>query len=261
MASAKMKKLTPQVYLGSIRIDNLSFSMAIKAIEKLIILNANSYVVTPNVDHIVKLQKDEDFKKIYNQANLVLADGMPLIWASHFLKCPLIERITGSDLFPHLCEISAVKGYKIFLLGGRDGAAEGAKQNLEKKYPGIRIVDTYCPYFGFESDIHENQKIVERIKAASPDLLFVGLGAPKGEKWIYRYKDLYQAPVSLSVGVSIEFLAGMVKRAPVWMQKGGLEWAWRLMMEPQKLWKRYLVDDLAFFKLILKEKLIRDKES
>lgn len=244
-----------RIDIASVSIDNISFSKAIESIELIIGLKKNAFVLTPNVDHIVKLQHDKDFRKIYKHADLVLPDGMPLLWAAKFLNTPLIERITGADLFPELCRVSAKKGYKIFLLGGRPKAAVTAKKVLEKKYPNVNIVGTYCPYFGFENDEDENNKIIAAIERAKPDILFVGLGAPKQEKWIYKYKDVCRVPVSIGVGVSFEFIAGMVKRAPIWVRNLGMEWFWRLIMEPKKLWKRYLIDDLQFFKLIFKQKL------
>jgi len=212
-------------------------------------------VVTPNVDHIVQLQKNADLKKVYKDAALVLADGMPLLWAAKFLGTPLKEKISGSDLFPKLCEVAARKGYKLFFCGGREGAADAAKAVLEQKNLGLNVVGTYCPPFGFENDEEENNKIIAMIKDSKPDILFVGLGAPKQEKWIHKYKEKYQVPVSIGIGVSFEFIAGMVKRAPVWMQKAGLEWFWRLMMEPGRLWKRYLIDDMQFFGLVFKQKM------
>jgi N-acetylglucosaminyldiphosphoundecaprenol N-acetyl-beta-D-mannosaminyltransferase len=203
----------------------------------------------------MKLQNDAEFRQIYDNASLVLADGMPLIWASKFLGTSLKEKISGSDLFPKLCKVAAEKGYRLFFMGGRPGAALKAAEVLRDRYPDIQIVGTYSPPFGFENDREENDKIVRAIKNAKPDILFVGLGAPKQEKWIYKYRNDYQVPMSIGVGVSFEFVSGMVKRAPLWMQRVGLEWFWRLMMEPKRLWKRYLVDDPVFFWLVLKQKL------
>ncbi|WP_320040572.1 WecB/TagA/CpsF family glycosyltransferase [uncultured Desulfobacter sp.] len=241
------------VKIANININSVTFNEAISRIEKLIELKKNAYIVTPNVDHIVKLQTDELFFDIYQSASLILCDGMPLIWASKVLGTPIIERVAGSDILPSLCYCASKKKYKIFLLGGPEKAGQKAKENIEKKYPGIQIVGTYSPPFGFENDININKLIVNKIKEAEPDILFVGLGAPKQEKWIYRFKDCYNVPVSIGVGVSIEFMAGMVKRAPVFMQQMGLEWLWRLIMEPHKLWKRYLIDDIKFFYLIYQQ--------
>lgn len=238
-----------------IDIDNVSLSETLNLIFACLDKRKPAYIVTPNVDHIVKLQKDRGFRKVYNDALLALPDGMPILWAAKFLGTPLKEKISGSDLFPTLCAISADKGYKLFFLGGREGAAEKAAEVLRDKYPKIQIVGTYCPSFGFERNSLENAKIIKMIKDAATDILFVGLGAPKQEKWIFQFKDQYEAPLSLGIGVSFEFIAGLVKRAPLWMQQLGFEWLWRLLMEPGRLWKRYLIDDLKFFWLVLKCKL------
>lgn len=236
-------------------IDNVSFDEAIQKICVFIDNRKQAFVVTPNIDHIVKLKRDPEFREIYKNADLVLVDGVPILWAARFLGTPLKEKISGADLFPKLCEIAANKGYKLFFLGGRPGAALKAADVLKSKYQNIQIVGVYSPPFGFENLKDENDKIVKMIKDSGADILFVGLGAPKQEKWIYKHKDKYQVPVSVGIGVSFEFVAGVIKRAPPWMQKTGLEWFWRLMMEPARLWKRYLIDDTKFFWLVLKQKL------
>jgi N-acetylglucosaminyldiphosphoundecaprenol N-acetyl-beta-D-mannosaminyltransferase len=244
-----------KVDICNIKIDNLSMQGALKEIEHLIKGEGQrAFVVTPNVDHLVKLQKDMDFKRVYDAASLVLADGMPLIWASKFLGTPLKEKISGSDLFPKLCELAQKREYSLFFLGGRPGAAQKAAEKLRAIYKKIQIVGIYSPPFGFENDKIENDKIVSMIKNARPDILFVGLGAPKQEKWIYKHYEELNIPVSIGIGVTFEFFAGFVKRAPLWMQKAGCEWLWRLMEEPERLWKRYLIDDMKFFWLILRQK-------
>jgi N-acetylglucosaminyldiphosphoundecaprenol N-acetyl-beta-D-mannosaminyltransferase len=250
-----VKILKNKVIILNVKVGNFTTDEAIKRIEVLIKEGKPEYVVTPNVDHIVKLQNDAEFRQIYENASLVLADGMPLIWAARFLGTPLKGKISGSDLFPKLCRVAAKKGYKLFLLGGREGAALKAAEVLRDRYPDIQIVGTYSPPFGFENDNKENDKIFRMIRDPKPDILFVGLGAPKQERWIYKYRNEYKVPVSIGVGVSFEFVSGMVKRAPLWMQRGGLEWFWRLMMEPKRLWKRYLIDDPIFFWLVFKQKL------
>ncbi|MDD5679787.1 MAG: WecB/TagA/CpsF family glycosyltransferase [Candidatus Omnitrophica bacterium] len=227
---------------------------AIEKIETFIKNKKPVYVVTPNVDHIVKLQSDDKFKEIYSKASLILADGMPLMWASKFLRTPIKERVPGSDLFPEACKMANERGYKVFLLGGSPGSAQKSAEVLKKMYSEIRIAGVYSPPYGFENNADENSKIVNMIKDSRADILFVGLGAPKQEKWIYLHKNEYQVPVSIGVGASFEFISGMIKRAPRWMQKSGLEWFWRLMMEPGRLWKRYLVDDTRFFRLVFKQR-------
>ena len=244
-----------RIKIANVAIDNVDMEEAIGCIENFIHEKRPRYVVTPNVDHIVKLQNDQEFLTIYKDASLVLPDGQPLIWAANFLGTPLKEKVSGSDLFPRLCEHAANKGYRLFFLGGRPGAGERCSEVLAQKHKEIKIVGTYSPPFGFESKDEENEKILRIVGDARPDILFVGLGAPKQEKWIYNHKDDLRIPVSIGIGVTFEFMAGMVRRAPKWMQSSGLEWFWRLIMEPRKLWKRYLVDDIAFFGLILKQKL------
>lgn len=211
------------------------------------------FIVTPNVDHLVRLRKDTQFREAYGRAALRLADGMPLLWASRLLGTPLKEKISGSDLFLKLCGRAAAKGMRVFLLGGRPDAAARAGEALRRKFPALEIAGTYCPPYGFEGDAGENRKIVRLIKEAKPDILFVGLGAPKQEKWICRHNRACGVPVSIGIGCSFEFTAGLVRRAPVWMQGCGLEWFWRLLMEPGRLWKRYLVDDMLFLRLVAEQ--------
>ena len=243
------------VYIKGVRIDNVTFGEAVSIIKKFIEERRPRYVVTPNVDHIIIAQRDGEFKKIYDEASLVLADGMPILWAAKFLGRPLKEKISGSDFFPRLCEVAAKEGYRLFFLGGNPEDINRAKEILEQKYHGLRVVGTHSPPFGFEKDRDEERKAIDIIKEKNPDILFVALGAPKQEKWIYKHSKEINAPVSIGIGASFSFIAGRIKRAPRWMQTSGLEWLWRLMMEPKRLWRRYLVDDMKFFWLILKQKL------
>ena len=236
------------------KIDNITFDEALIRIGELIEERTPSQIVTPNVDHLVKLQYDAEFAEVYRNASLVLADGYPLLWAAKYLNTPLKAKISGSDLLPRLSEISTVRGYRSFFLGGRPGAALKAAEVLQAKYPSMKISGTYCPQYGFEWDEQENRRIVHMIRNARPDILFVGLGAPKQEKWIYRYKDYYRVPVSIGIGISFEYIAGTVKRAPKWMQQRGFEWFWRLIHEPRRLWKRYLIEDMRFFSMVLRQK-------
>jgi N-acetylglucosaminyldiphosphoundecaprenol N-acetyl-beta-D-mannosaminyltransferase len=192
---------------------------------------------------------------MYKKAALVLPDGMPLLWAGRFLGTPLKAKISGSDLFPKLCGSAAQEGYRVFFLGGREDAALKAADELKRISPNLKVAGVYSPPFGFEKNEVEVENIIRMINKACPDILFVGLGSPKQEKFIFRFKDRLKVPVSIGIGVSFEFIAGMVKRAPVWMQYAGLEWFWRLLMEPKRLWKRYLIDNPVFFLLILKQKL------
>lgn len=233
-------------------VDNITMNEAVQKIEQLILNKKPSYVVTPNVDHIVKLETDKEFQEVYKEADLILTDGMPLIWISKFKKSPIKEKVSGSDLFPEVCKLAADKEYKIFLLGAAEGVAAKAAKNLRTKYNGLNVVGTYSPSYGFENNKDEIEQIIEMINKVKPDILAVGLGAPKQEKFLYKFRNRLNVPVSLAIGASIDFEAGNINRAPKLIQRIGLEWFYRLIKEPKRMFKRYLVDDLKIFKIILK---------
>lgn len=231
--------------------DPLSFDNAVERLLELARGNRPTYAVTANVDHLIRYREHPDLRPIYDQADVVVADGMPLVWGSRLLGTPLPERVAGSDLFPALCAHAAELGLSVFLLGGAPGSAESAADRLVERYPALRIADTYCPPYGFENDPEECKRIVAVIRAAEPDILFVGLGSPKQEKWIVANKQACGARLSIGVGISFSFACGQVKRAPRWMQRAGLEWLHRLLQEPKRLAKRYLFDAVTFLPLLL----------
>lgn len=235
----------------NIEIDNLSMQESIDYIDKLIQNKKPSYLVTPNVDHIVKLEKDKEFMEVYDNADLILTDGMPLIWISKILKTPIKEKVSGSDIFPEICKLAVKKDYSIFLLGAAEGVAVKAANNLKNKYEGLNILGTFSPSYGFENDEVEIRYIIKKISEAKPDILAVGLGAPKQEKFIYKYKDELNVPISLAIGASIDFEAGNINRAPLWMQRIGLEWFYRFLKEPKRMFKRYFIDDLKIIKILI----------
>lgn len=235
-------------------IDNLTMDEALDRIDELILENRNAYVVTPNVDHIVQLERGGPLTEVYKNADLILTDGKPLIWISKWYGTPIKEKISGSDLFPRICALAARKGYKMFFLGAAEGVASKAAQNLEKRFSGLKVVGTYSPPLGFEDDKAETEKIIKSIKASEPHILIVGLGCPKQELFILHYKDELGVPLSLGLGASLDFEAGHIKRAPKWMADHGLEWIYRIFQDPKRLAKRYLVDDRKIFRLAIKYK-------
>ncbi len=244
-----------RVDIGGIKIDDYGFDQAVELTISHALSNGSpEFIVTPNAMHIVTLQQDDHFREVYRRAFLVVPDGVSLLWAAKFLRSPLNGRVNGTDFFETLCAVACSKQLKVFLLGGRPGAADKAAEVLRDRNPGLQIVGTYCPPFGFESNAEELVLIDTKIKKAAPHLLFVGLGAPKQENWIYAHYQEIGVPISVGIGVSFELVAGMVKRAPVWMQKCGLEWFFRLLEEPTRLWKRYLVGNPQFIWLILKQR-------
>lgn len=233
-------------------IDNLTMAETLHEIDKLIQKKNCSYVVTPNVDHIVRLEKDEELQKVYKNASLILTDGKPLIWISKWYKTPIKEKISGSDLFPRVCQLAANKNYTMYLLGAAEGVADTAARNLMKKYPGLNIVGTYSPPFGFEKNEQEMNKIKAQIQDVHPDILIVGLGCPKQEKFMYYHCKELGVPISFGLGASIDFEAGNIKRAPKWMSNHGLEWLYRFSKEPKRLFKRYFVDDIKIIQVARK---------
>lgn len=233
-------------------INNVSFDESLSTIESFIEHKTYNYVVTINTDFIVKMENDDYFKKIVNQSNLAVIDGKPLIWISRFLKQPIKEKISGSDLVPRLLEISVRKGYRVFIIGGKKGVADKAKENSEKKYPGLQIVGTYCPEIGFEKKQEELDKINRMIKKLNADIVLACLGCPKQEKWMYENYKKYGAYVSIGAGATVDFLADNIKRAPKWISNIGFEWLYRFFQEPQRLFKRYFIDDIKIFKLAIK---------
>lgn len=233
-------------------INNVTMPETIAAIEQMIEADKKSYVVAINVDVVMKIEEDSYLKKVVDNADMVLIDGKPLVWISKLHGKPLKAKISGSDLVPLLCEVAAEKGYKIFIIGGKDGIAEQAKEKLENRLPKIKIVGTYAPPFGFEKNESELDKINQMISEAHPDLLIACFGCPKQEKWIYENIEKYNAKVSVCAGATVDFLAGNVKRAPRWMSDHGLEWFYRFTQEPKRMFKRYFVDDTKIVKLIFK---------
>ena len=238
--------------LMNTEIDNLTMDETLDAIDSLIKEDNCSYVVTPNVDHIVQLEKDEELKRVYENASLILTDGKPLIWISNWYKTPIKEKISGSDLFPRVCELAAKKGYTMYLLGAAEGVADKAAKNLMDKYKGLNIVGTYSPPFGFEKYKVELKKIERQIQEVHPDILIVGLGCPKQEKYMYHHCKELDVPISFGSGASIDFEAGNIKRAPRWMSEHGLEWLYRITQDPKRLAKRYLVDDMKIISIARK---------
>ena len=233
-------------------IDNVTMQEALQAIDTLIKENKAAYVVTPNVDHIVQLETNKELQEIYANASLILTDGKPLMWIAKWYGTPIKEKISGSDLFPLLCEMAAEKGYKMFFLDAAEGVAAKAAENLKNRCNGLQVVGTYSPPFGFEKNPKEIEKIKLMINDAKPDILIVGLGCPKQEKFMYHYCKELGVPISFGLGESFDFEAGNIKRAPKWMADHGLEWLFRITQDPKRMAKRYLLDDLMIFELAIK---------
>lgn len=233
-------------------IDNLTMQEAIQRIDMLINTDKPSYVVTPNLDHIVMLEEDYEFAEVYKNADLIVADGKPLLWISKLFGKPIKEKISGSDLFPKLCGLAESKGYTVFIMGARKGVAEKAIQNIKCSFPKLEFVGAYSPTFGFEKKSDELDYMKKMVRKCRPDILAVSLGSPKGEKFIYKHLNDYDVPLSISIGATIDFEAKTVRRAPNWMSEIGLEWLFRIFQEPKRLGKRYLNDAIKIIPILRK---------
>jgi len=219
---------------------------AIDHIVRRAVAGHGGWVITPNLDQLRQFRKYPQLRPMYAKADLVLADGMPLIWASRIQRTPLPQRVAGSALIFTLSETAAGAGLPVFLLGGNPGAAAHAADELRKRYPSIKIAGTHCPPIGFDKDQTQIQAIIELLRHAKPRIVFVGLGFPKQERLIERIRNAVPNAWFLGIGVSLSFVSGEIRRAPRWIQAVGLEWIHRMCQEPGRLAGRYLVHGIPF---------------
>ena len=241
-------------------VDNLTANEAKAAVDEIIQSSGYHYVVTPNTDIIVKMQDDEELKCICENADLILTDGQVVVKLSRWLGSPIKERVCMTDFVWDVCDLASEKGYKVFLFGGKPDVLKRATDKIKERYPQLNIVDSYSPQFGFEENEDQLEEANKRIANSGADILIVFLGCPKQEKFIYQNKDKYKVPISFTMGGCVDFLAGKVGRAPKWMQKAGLEWFYRFIQEPRRMFKRYFIDDMRIFSLALKFKRAKRRE-
>jgi N-acetylglucosaminyldiphosphoundecaprenol N-acetyl-beta-D-mannosaminyltransferase len=211
---------------------------AVEAVDRLIAARRPSYFITANAHYAMVSDADPTMRPINESAAFILADGAPLVWASRWRRTPLPERVAGSDLIYDLCARAAEQGHRVYFLGGPPGVAEEASRTLRRLYPGLIVAGVCCPPFRPLGD-EERAGMIAEIRDARPDLLFVAFGQPKGERWIREHLEALGVPVSVQVGASLEFVAGRVRRAPRWIQRIGMEWAWRIGTDPARLGPRY----------------------
>ena len=242
-----------RIRVGKLPIDVLNFEGALDAIDQLIRAGEGGTVFTPNVDHIVTAEHNPRFREAYDAASLSLVDGTPVLWAARLLGTPLPEKISGSDLVMPLMERAAERGYKVYFLGGAEGVADLARRKLEAALPGIRIVGIDDSRIDVTGDMSAADEVVNRIRNAEPDIVLVALGAPKQELWSQARRALLKPAVLIGVGASLDFVAGIQKRAPRWMSKFGVEWTYRLAQEPRRLATRYLLRDPEFCWILLRQ--------
>jgi len=244
----------PRARIGRALVDCCSLAEAVRAIARHAAGGGSpACVVTPNAQHIVLLESEASLRDAYAHAELVVADGASVLLASRLLGERLQKRVAGIDLFQRLCGAAAKLGLRVFLLGGRPGSAARAIEKLSRQFPALTVVGICCPPLGFEHDERELQAIEDAIRATRPDLLFVALGAPKQEAWMHQRGRRLGVPALIGVGGSFDIVAGLVPRAPRFLQRLGCEWLHRLLREPRRLWKRYLFGNSRFFWIILRQ--------
>ncbi len=242
----------PRVDILGVDVSAINMAMALGIIEGWIARRESHYVCVTGVHGVMESQRDGALRRIHNQAGLVTPDGMPLVWLSRLKGFRHVDRVYGPDLMLALCERSAATGYRHFFYGGAAGVPQQLADVLQKRFPGLRVVGTYSPPFRPLSP-EEDEQVVRMINAADPDIVWVGLGSPKQEYWMAEHRARLAAPVLIGVGAAFDFLTGRKPQAPCWMQRAGLEWLFRLLTEPRRLWRRYLINNPLFVALVVLE--------
>lgn len=247
-----------QILLMGCKIDNLSMQETIDRIAGFIQERSPHQHVVVNVDKLVKASRDPALRRIINACALVNADGMPVVWASRLLGTPLKERVAGIDLFDALMARAAESCWRVFLLGAREAVVAGVAAHYQKQWPGLMLCGWRHGYWQGEE---EEARVAEQIRASRADLLFVAISSPQKEQFLDRHQCAMQVPFAMGVGGSFDVVAGKMKRAPRWMQRAGLEWFYRFMQEPRRMFRRYFLEDMAFFGLLLKELAARVRQA
>jgi len=230
-------------------VDNLSLEEALQQIEGFIRTGKPHQHVAINVDKIIKMRKDPQFRKTIAGCDLITIDGQPLIWVSRLLGQPIKERFGGLDIINGIIPRAADKGYRIYLLGAREEVVEKVVEYYKLKFSSLKIAGWHNGYW----EARKEEKIVTEIRNVKPDILFVAVSSPKKEVFLQKYLRKMDVPFVMGVGGAFDIIAGVTKRAPKWMQRCSLEWLFRLYQEPLRLWKRYLIEDPIFVWLVLKE--------
>lgn len=246
-----------KVNISGTYINNVSLEDTVEIFSEAIENHVKKRVCVIPVNCIVWAADNNNLQHIYNTADLALCDGVPILWMSKLLGTPLKGRVTGLDLLPCFTKICAQKNYSIFLLGAKPGVGDQLAESFQKAYPGLRISGVYTPPMATSFSAEENQHMVDLINAAAPDVVWVSLSAPKQDYWIAEHFAKLNTKIVIGVGGAFEVSAGLIARAPKWMQKNGLEWLFRFMQEPKRLFHRYFIEAPRIFPLIAKQLLLR----
>ena len=236
------------------RVDNATCRDALDRIALLLQGRGQHHIVTPNAHHVLLFQKDPAFREVYARAAMVLPDGISMVLASKVMGGPLRERCCGADVFLNICRLCYQLKKRVFLLGGPPGSEGRAEAKLLRLFPGMAVA-SFSPPFGFEENGGQTRQAIQTVRRFRPDVLVVGVGAPKSEKWVYRERARLGFKLALMLGSTLGYLIGSHRRAPLWMRRLGLEWLFRLLQEPRRLWKRYIIGNPAFLLLLARERL------
>jgi len=240
----------PRVNVLGVGVSAITMAVALDVIETWISRCEPHYVCVTGVHGVMESQRDEVLRRIHDEAGLVTPDGMPLVWLSRIRGFRQVDRVYGPDLMLALCERSVVRGYRQFFYGGAEGVPEQLADSLRRRFPGLQVAGAYSPPFRPLTP-EEDAEIVQMINEADADIVWVGLSTPKQELWMADHLGRVKAPVMIGVGAAFDFHTGRKPQAPRWMQRAGLEWLFRLLTEPRRLWKRYLINNPVFVMLII----------
>jgi N-acetylglucosaminyldiphosphoundecaprenol N-acetyl-beta-D-mannosaminyltransferase len=232
----------PTLELGGLPVSAVDRAGLVDAVFEGMAHRRGGWIVTANTDLLRQAAESPEVRQLFREADWIVADGMPLLWAARVAGRPLPERVAGSDLVRDLAARAAANGRRLFLLGGEKGVAETAAARLREAYPGLQVVGVASPQLSSEPTEAELEAVRDQLAVARPDLVYVAFGAPKQERVIRALRPAFPATWWMGCGISLSFVAGRVRRAPRWMQRSGLEWVHRLAQEPGRLWRRYLHD-------------------
>lgn len=241
----------PRLEILGVKVSDVTIPKAVQNIEGWVSARKKTYVCVAPVSTLVDCQKDVQYKHVVNQAGMVTPDGMPVVWLGRTKGSRTIERTYGPDLLNAVCHSAQ---HRHFFYGGLSSTLDLLEKELKSRYPHLNIVGKISPDFMPEARI-ESREVIERINRARPDILWVGLGSPKQDFWMSLHRPLLDVPVMIGVGAAFDFLSGVKPQAPRWMQRSGLEWIFRLVSEPRRLWKRYLIGNTKFIYYVCREQI------
>lgn len=243
------------VKILDVKVNLLDISLVVEVIDKWLIARGPGvarYICLTNVNSVVEAQKNPCLKKITNESDLSVCDGMPLVWLARAKGFKLKQRVYGYALMKKLFDVSGKNNFGHYFYGSTDAVLKKMLENIKKAYPNLKVSGSYSPPFR-QLEESEKDSVIKDINTSKADIIWVGLGYPKQEIWMYEFRKLIKCPVLIGVGAAFDFFSGNKGQAPLWMQNAGLEWLFRLLLEPKRLWRRYLINNTLFIFFLLKE--------